>query len=262
MYPMRGKHILLTGAAGGLGLEMARLVAQRGALPILVDVDQPGLKRAVQELLSLAPEGGVLALHADLARHEERVGLAAQLAERGVPVDILVNNAATTRLARFHDAPWEDVRLVLGLNLDAVVHLCHLFVPGMVARGGGAVLNLSSTSAFVPCPGMLCYSASKAFVNNFSETLRIELEPHRVIVRYACPGATATGFFVASGLDALNYVRQVPMMDPAKVARGCLALLDRPAGSEVVGLRNRLNMLAAKLMPRSLLRSLVRRRFR
>jgi len=133
------------------------------------------------------------------------------------------------------------------VNVAAVVDLTHMFLPAMLQRGHGAVINVASTAGLQPLPHMAIYGATKAFVISFSEALRQEVKGHGVNVVGVCPGATETEFFEVAGEQAA-VGRKAP---PKDVVDTALRALENRRGIVIVGGANRINALAAKLLPRA-----------
>ena len=177
-------------------------------------------------------------------------------AARGLTPDILVNNAGFTTMGPVHRADRAAELAMVRTNVEAVVDLCTLFVPGMVTRHRGAVLNTASTAAFQPLPGQAGYGASKAFVLSYGRALGAELRGTGVTVTTLCPGPVETGFAEAAGMtdeeagETLPKIMWVPAADVARAAVEGLA-----AGRAVVipGAANRVGAGLAHLAPKSLL---------
>ncbi len=243
---------LITGASGGIGLELARQFAQHGHDLVLVARSQDKLAQLAQELQAAH---GVTAhvMPADLTDPDAPNRLHAQLQEAGVPVHVLVNNAGFGAYGLFHESTLEEELAMLQLNVVALTHLTHLFLQEMVTRRAGRVLNVASTAAFQPGPLMAVYYASKAYVLHFSEALANELAPFGVTVTALCPGPTVSGFQARADMEESRLVQnRAVMMDAATVARqGYEALM---AGKPVVipGLFNKVGALLPRFVPRHL----------
>lgn len=252
---IRDKHVIITGAANGIGAALAHKLHSRGARLVLVDIDERRLTS-----LSNSLDGSQRHIF-DMTTVDGLKALKKTIDAQGITPTGLMNCVGSTYSKPFADASHEEIDHILRLNLHAMVELCHLFLPGMLSQGEGYILNMSSTSAYIPCPEMVCYSATKAFINNFSQTLNIELSPRNVHVRFACPGAVDTDFFSTSGMDRLDYVKTVRKMQPDYVAERCLELFESRAPGGVIGLKNKINMLIARALPSPILDWVVARRF-
>lgn len=185
--------VLITGASSGIGAELARRVARDGRSVALVARRRDRLESLAAELRAAA---GVEA-HV-FARDLSEVGAAAALAEEvdaaGLIVDWLVNNAGFGTMGRFAELPLERELDEIRLNVVALVELTHQFLPGMLERGRGVVMNVSSVGSYIPSPFMATYTATKAFVTAFSEALVGETKGSGVSVLCLCPGFTRTEF--------------------------------------------------------------------
>lgn len=190
---------LVTGASGGLGEQFARQLAIHGFDLILVARDEQRLQGLADQLRT---QHGVEVevLPADLADAAQCAQVEQRLARDDTPIDLLINNAGIGLKARFHRGPIADEQQMLDLNVTAVLRLTHAVLPTMIARGGGAVLNISSVAGFGAVSAGSTYSASKAWVTNFSESLHAALTCQGVAVVALCPGFIRTQFHARSGL--------------------------------------------------------------
>jgi uncharacterized protein len=211
---------LITGASGGIGADLARIMARRGHPLALVARSEDLLTALASELAdelagSGAPAALVVAL--DLESPDATAVLAARLAEAGFEPGILVNNAGYSRLGRVHDLAALEQAGVIDLNIRALTMLTRQFLPQIIARRG-AVLNVASIAGFFPGPGMAVYYATKAYVLSFSRALGFELREQGVNVSALCPGPTQTGFFRRAGADN-SRLQSLGMMASMKVAQ-------------------------------------------
>jgi len=197
--PGPDRTALVTGASSGIGVELARQLAGRGHGVTLVARREDKLRALADEL---AANAGVRTevIAADLTDAASREGIVRQLDERGLEVDILVNNAGFSTMGPVQRSDPEREVAMVQTDVEAVVHLCSLVIPGMASRGRGAVLNVASTAAFQPIPGQAGYAASKAFVLSYSRAIGQELKGTGVTVTTLCPGPVETGFAEAAGL--------------------------------------------------------------
>jgi short-subunit dehydrogenase len=253
---------LVTGASAGIGRELARLAARDSRALVLVARRRERLVALQEELAAEHPSLDVHPWACDLSDARERRALAAGLAAKGIAIDHLINNAGAGDAGAFHAMDRSRLQAQVELDVVAVHDLLLAFVPPMVERGYGRILNVASTAAFQPLPWMATYAASKAFVLHLSEALSVELRPRGVTVTCLCPGRTATEFFdAAAGHDRILFSRS-PTADPREVARaGYEAML---AGRRLVVpmLRDRLMAWGARLSPRPLVLAVSERLFR
>jgi hypothetical protein len=243
-----GKTALVTGASSGLGVDFGRELAARGAALVLVARRTELLEGVAQEIRS-ASGVAVKTLVADLAEESGREGVAEAL--RDTDIDILINNAGLGLYGESLKIPWTKERTMLAVDVMAVAHAIKLFVPGMVARGYGRVLNLSSIAAFQPTPYYASYGGAKAFVLAYSEALNYELRGTGVTVSAISPGITKTEFLRVSGQQPTVYQR-FAMMESADVARIGIAGMLRGKSSIVPGPLNALTIASGRFSPRAL----------
>lgn len=241
---------MITGASGGIGLELARIFAEQGYALVLVARNRERLEEIAVELKPTP----VQVLAKDLAL----VG-AAEGIHREVPkVDVLVNNAGYGVYGPFVKTPLDDELGMLQLNMTALVVLTKLYLPAMVASKNGKILNVASTAAFQPGPLMALYYATKAFVLSFSEAIGNELEGTGVTVTALCPGPTATGFQARTKLEKSRLIKRMKVMDARTVAEaGYRGLM---AGKPVVipGLMNKLLAQSVRFSPRWMVTKIAR----
>jgi short-subunit dehydrogenase len=259
--PSPDRTCLVTGASSGIGAELARLLAQRGLGVTLLARREDRLRALADELGRRGVRAEVLTC--DLADADARSHLLDQLAQRGLTVDVLVNNAGFSTMGPVHRSDPEREIAMLRTDVEAVVDLCSRFVPGMVQRGTGAVLNVASTAAFQPLPGQAGYAASKAFVLSYTHSLRAELAGTGVTATTLCPGPVETGFAEAAGLDEGDAKGSLPsfMWESAvDVATAGIEGLAKGKAVVIPGAANRIGALGAQAVPRTLLASLLAKR--
>src|SRR3954453_16288258 len=253
--PASDRTSIIPGASSGIGAELARGLASRGFGVTLVARREDRLRVLADELAaahSVRAEG----VTADLTDASARESLLKELADRGLTVDILVNNAGFSTTGGVHRAdPAREIALVR-TDVEAVVHLCTIFLPGMVERGQGAVLNVASTAAFQPLPGQAAYGAAKAFVLSYGRAVSGELRGTGVTVTVLCPGPVDTGFGEAAGFtkeEADNALPKVMWLPAAQVARQAVEGMDKGTLVVIPGWVNRLGAGFSTLVPKRLL---------
>jgi short-subunit dehydrogenase len=248
---------LVTGASGGIGEELARLFAADGHDLVLVARSRDKLARLSEELEGKHKvKARVLA--SDLAREETPREIFEELNAGGIRVDALVNNAGFGSYGLFAETDLKSELDLLQVNIVALTHLTKLFLPGMIERRRGYVMNVASTAAFQPGPLMAVYYASKAYVLSFSEALANECAGKGVVVSALCPGPTETGFVAAVPGMSESKLFDGAVMDARTVAtEGYRGMLD---GKAVVipGFRNNLLARSIGFFPRGLVTRVVR----
>lgn len=263
MKDFTNQTALVTGASSGLGDAFARALAARGAHLVLV-ARSAGKLEALAAELSARHGIRATAIPADLARPGAGEELGREVARRGLAVDVLVNDAGFATHGAFETlAPGRD-RDEVQVNVAAVVELAHAFLPGMLARGRGALVNVASTAAFQPVPYMAVYGATKAFVLSFSEALWAETRGRGVSVLALCPGKTETAFFEVAGASAQEALAGFgpPPERPEVVVARALRALARNRSHLISGARNYLLAQSPRFTPRAMVARLTASFFR
>jgi uncharacterized protein len=221
--------------------------------------------RRADRLARLAADLGgddvILPVSLDLARPDAVETLQRQLDERGIGVRLLVNNAGVGYSGRVHEQAPERLRAMIELDVRAVVELTRAFLPGMIARGSGAVLNVVSMSAFQPVPFLAVYAASKAFVLSLTESMATELEGTGVTIQALCPGNIPTEFQGVAGTTGVKFNR-TPATTPGEVVEASLAGLERGTLVVIPAVRDRITVGAQRFVPRSWVRRAAAELFR
>lgn len=238
---------LITGASAGLGVEFARQLSATGARLVLVARRKDRLEALAEEL------GNARAVEADLSKPGAAERLMAELAAQDEHVDLLVNNAGFGLGGRFAEQDPARLRQMIDLNCGVLTELARNVMPGMTERGRGGILNVASTAAFQPGPGMAVYFATKAFVLSFSEALHEELAPHGIRVTALCPGPTATEFGAVAGFSNKGAFARLSADSPSVVRAG-LAGLQANQAVVIPGMLNKAGAQGHRLLPRSWLR--------
>ncbi|MBL8950065.1 MAG: SDR family oxidoreductase [Myxococcaceae bacterium] len=245
---------LITGASAGLGVEYAKLFAADKHDLVLVARRRDRLDQLAAEL---AKTHGIktLVVAADLNDPAAPQAVFDEVTKAGVEVEFLVNNAGFGTTGAFAGLELAKEVGQINVNCTALVALTRLFLPAMVKRGRGRVLNIGSTAGFQAGPYMATYYATKAFVVSFTEALAYELKGTGVTATVSCPGATATEFSTVSGNDKSRlFTMQKPMGAP-EVARQGYVAMHGGAVISVHGLMNKLGVWSTKLTPRAILRA-------
>ena len=245
---------LITGASGGIGYELAKLFARDHHNLVIVARSADRLAQVAAELQ--VHGGTVKTIALDLSAGPAPKFLFDQLA--GTPIDILVNNAGFGSSGDFAHMPEEEILGQVQLNVTALTQLTRLFLPAMVQRRSGRIMNVASTAAFQPGPLMAIYYATKAYVLSFSEAIANELRDSGVTVTCFCPGATHTGFAKRAGNDKSRLFKQLGAMDADKVALDGYRALMEGRTLAISGMHNWLVDQSTRLAPRKMVTAISR----
>ena len=259
--PAPDRTAIVTGASSGIGTELARELARRGLGVTLVARREDRLRDLADELAK-AHEIRAEVIAADLTDEASRAGIVTELATRGLTADVLVNNAGLSTTGPVaQSAPQKELAMIR-TDVEAVVHLCSLFLPGMVERGRGAVLNVASTAAFQPLPGQAGYGGSKAFVLSYTQAARAELKGSGVTMTVLCPGPVETEFADVAGFtdeQTSNALPKFMWLSAQEVAKTAIDGLAKGKGVVIPGAGNRVGAYVAHVTPRRVLLPLLAR---
>ncbi len=247
--------VLVTGASSGIGLELAKFFAADKSNLVLVARSTDALEKLAAELRG---KHGIEAnvVTADLSLPESPSKIFSEIKGRGITVDVLVNNAGFGLHGDFSEMPLKRQLEIVQVNIAALVDLSGLFLPGMIQRKRGGILNVGSVAGFLPGPHMAVYYASKAFVMSFSEALHEELRGTGVTVTNLCPGATESNF---SQVARSHHTRITPAtkMPTATVAQAGHQAFRHAACFTVPGVVNKILTLAPNVLPRAFVRRVI-----
>jgi hypothetical protein len=245
---MTSGFTLVTGASTGIGRELALIAASRGRPVVLVARSEGKLAELAR---SIVEAHGVRAevVVSDLSEPGAPAALFGEMGRRGIEIEVLINNAGFGSLGRFHETPADRALEMLRLNVAALTHLTHLFLPPMLERRRGRILNVASTAGLQPGPWMAVYYASKAYVLSLSEAIAEELLGTGVTVTTLLPGPTRTEFQSRAGMEGSRLFR-LGVADARSVAEAGYRGME--AGKVVVipGLANKALSLLVRLSPR------------
>jgi short-subunit dehydrogenase len=247
---MSRETVLITGASSGIGRELARRFAADHSDLVLVARSQDKLEALAEEIRS-EHGGEARVLAKDLAVRESPGEIRQELEAAGVAVDVLVNNAGFGAVGPMAELDLERQMAMVQVNVAAATHLTRLFLPGMIGRDRGGILNVASTAGFQPGPGMAVYFATKAYLLSLTEALAEELRKTSLHVTCLAPGPTATGFGADSGMERSRLFR-MGTMDAATVAAAGHRGFRRGKVLVVPGIQNRMVPLSVRFGPRRL----------
>jgi short-subunit dehydrogenase len=248
--------VLITGASGGIGYELAKLFARDHHNLVLVARSTDKLAQVATELQTHGVTVKTIAL--DLAAPPASKFLFDQLQREGVSVDILVNNAGFGSFGEFAHMPKEEILGQISLNITALTELTRVFLPPMVERRGGRIMNVASTAGFQPGPLMAVYYATKAYVISFSEAIANELHDSGVTVTCFCPGATHTGFAKRAGTEKSRLFKQLGAMSAEKVALDGYRAVMEGRSLAISGVHNWMVAQSTRFAPRKIVTAISR----
>jgi len=252
--PASDRTAVVTGASSGIGAEIARELARRGQGVTLVARRVDKLEELAKELGEFGVRAEVLAT--DLSDRSARAALPGRVTELGLTPEILVNTAGLSTMGPVARSDPEAEMMMIEVDVVAVADLCSRFLPGMVKRGRGAILNVASTGAFQPLPGQAGYGAGKAFVLSYTHSLIGELRRTGVTATALCPGPVHTGFADAAGLSREEAEAALPgfMWETAEsVAKTGVSALDKGRAVAIPGAANLAGSMFGRYTPRRIL---------
>jgi short-subunit dehydrogenase len=214
----RDETVLITGASSGIGMHLAHEFASHGHPLVLVAPVEADLLRVAKELQA-RHASQVRVLAGDLEQPQTASRIFDELLRDEVRVDILVNNAGHGQKGKFWEIPIDRHLSIVRLNIEAVLRMTSLFLPPMLQRGRGRILNTASVAGFEPGPLLAVYHATKAFVLSWSEALTTELQDTPIEVTTLCPGPTDTDFFPKADLEESRGFQEANLMAPQDVAK-------------------------------------------
>lgn len=239
--------MLITGASSGIGESFAYQLAARGAHLILTARNLSKLEE-IAGVLKQKHGIQVSVFGGDLGLEEIREKLFDFVRDKKQTVDVLINNAGFAYHGAFDGEPLANIQDMIAVNIEAVAHLTKLFLPGMIERKTGGILNVASTAAYQPIPYLALYAATKAFVLNLSEALSVECGPQGVRVFCLCPGNTRTQFHATAGIEEKKIYFGAPVEPLVRFALDKFLYSSRSAA--IYGFWNKLMIYPERLAPR------------
>lgn len=245
------KYAVVTGATSGIGYEIAKLLAKDNFNLIIVATNENELNNKATEF---AQEGiEVITIAKDLFKREEAFALCEEIKQKGIEVNILINNAGQGQYGLFKDTDIERELKIIDLNIASVVIITKHFVKDMLQRGEGRILNLASIASEIPGPWQSVYHGTKAFVLSFTEALRSELKETGITVTALLPGATDTDFFNKADMTESKIVQDKDSLaDPAKVAKDGYEALMSGKDKIISGFKNKMQVGMSHVVPDSI----------
>ncbi len=253
-----GKTALITGASNGIGYELSKVHAEKGGDLILVARSKD---KMVELKTELEENHGVkvFIIGKDLSVPGSAKEVYEEVGAMGLTVDYLINNAGFGDYGLFSDSDWDKQERMINLNITTLAHLTWLYLPEMIKRRSGRILNLASTASFQPGPTMSVYFASKAFVLNFSEAINNEVKEFGVTVTALCPGATHSGFQAAAAMQDSRLFEGNNFPSSREVAEYGYRSMEKGKAVAIHGLKNTLMANAVRFAPRSVVVKAARR---
>ena len=259
MLDLSGKTGVVTGASAGIGREMARLLAADLGTLVLVARRKERLAELAAELVGKHPRLRVEVRAVDLVDRAATGKMFEDLELHGLSTDVLVNNAGFGDYGLFDKRAWSRQEELLELNVVSATYVLHRVVPGMIARGFGAILNVGSSAGMLPGVGMSTYAASKAYVNHLSEALRAELAGTGVSVTTVCPGPVPTEFQEVAQTGERQPMPEAFYVDAVQCAEEAIEALKAGRARVIPGMRMRAAVVSLESLPRALVRPFLRR---
>ena len=248
------KFALITGATSGIGRELANQLADDDYNLVLVARKAEELSLAAEELSLRRSDIKVVSIAKDLTEDKAAEEIFKEINDKNISIDLLVNDAGVGQGGAFNENQLEKDLYIIQLNIVALTKLTKLFLPALIKKRSGGILNLGSVAGFQPGPLMAVYHASKAYVNSFSEALAEELKDTGVTVTCLCPGPTATNFFERADLENSRVAKnaEITMMSAEDVAKGGYQAFKDGERIYVAGAMNKIMTFMRRVIPISL----------
>ncbi len=248
---------LITGSSGGIGYELAKIHAEQGDNLILVARSNDKLdvlKKELEEQHNI----NVYTIEKDLSLPDSAKKVYDELKEQQISVDYLINNAGFGDFGFFAESDWNKQARMINLNVTTLTHLTWLFLPDMINKGRGKILNVASTASFQPGPTMSVYFATKAYVLSFSEAVNNEVREKGITVTALCPGSTDSGFHAVT-IDNKKPLMERRMQSSREVAEYGYHAMMKGRAVAIPGIKNTILATAVRFLPRALVVKAARR---
>src|SRR5664280_777073 len=252
------KTALITGASNGIGYELAKVHASKGDNLVLV-------ARSISKLEELKSELEdkykilVLPIGKDLSLQGAVMEVYEELKRKSIKIDYLLNNAGFGDFGFFAESDWNKQEKMINLNITALAYFTRLFLPDMISRRSGKILNVASTASFQPGPTMSVYFATKAFVLSFSEAIDNEVREHGITVTALCPGSTKSGFHSVAAREGRKPPERNNIPSAREVAEFGYKAMMKGKTVAIHGFKNSLLANSIRFVPRSLVVKLARK---
>lgn len=249
---------LITGASTGIGLELAKIHASKGGNLVLVARSTSkleALKTDLEKQFSIQ----VTVITKDLSQENAAEEIYQETTRKQIVIDQLINNAGFGDQGMFAETDWEKEARMIRLNMTALTHLCKLYLPDMIKRQSGRIMNVASTAAFQSGPTMAVYCATKAYVLSFSEAIGNEVRDKGISVTALCPGATATDFKIAAGMENSKLFSNKKLPTAKAVAEYGYASMMKGKPVAIHGTVNYILANSVRFVPRALAVALARK---
>lgn len=243
------KTVLITGASSGFGLEFAKIFAREHYDVILIARPRGVLKKIAKDI-STTYGVRTYVYEADLSVPKAADNLENWVKKEKLTIDCLINNVGIGIYGKFVENSLDRERELIQLNITLLTELCHKFIPGMIQKGGGHVLNIASIAAFQPGPYYATYFASKAYVLLFSEALALEYENNNVVISALCPGPASTRFFEKAQMSQNSLILKSSLGDPKVVAEAGYEGLMKGKQIIIPGLKNKVISSGYRILSR------------
>jgi uncharacterized protein len=250
------KTALITGSSNGIGLELAKIYAEKGNNLVLVARS----KNKLDELKKVLEEENKVAVYTigkDLSLQGAAREVYDELKQQNISVDYLINNAGLGDFGLFADSDWNKQEKMINLNITALTHFTRLFLPDMIKRGSGKIMNLASTASFQPGPTMSVYFATKAYVLSFSEAVNNEVKDKGITITALCPGSTESGFHIAV-VDGRKMLKSRKLSSSKQVAEYGYQAMMKGKTVAIHGLKNIVMANSVRFFPRAIIIKAVR----